>query len=204
MKSVIEKLIVKADSFLSKGNFLRALPLYQKILQHADASQGQLADAYSHAGECLINLGIFDEAEDYLRQALRIEPINALPHYLLGLALTKSSRISEAIFELRIAKKIMPDHSAVWRALGWALFVSGKTRLGERMMRKALTLNPKDIYTYCDLAVLYLNSFEDIKARRVLAEAEKVSPKNPILRDIRKVYRNFKVSNRKIETRTHF
>ncbi len=177
---------------MKKGGFLKALKVCKEILQRPDAGETELELAFGKAGECYFNLQIMAEAEDYFRQALRFNPFSARSHYLLGLTLSRMSRFRESVFELKTARQMLPGNPEVLRSLGFAMFLAGYPTAGERTIRKAIQLNPKDIYSYCDLAVLYINRYEYTKAEAVLKEAEKSVPNNETVRKVFLACRSFR------------
>lgn len=190
----------EAKGLSRKGNYLKALSLYKRVLQRREADDDDLAEAYAGAGHSLLSLGIFNEAEDYLRQALLFDPLDGGNHYLLGVTLSKLSRFHEAIFALRLAKDLEPKNAEVVRALGWAAFMTGKTRMGERLLRRAIQLGPQNIFSYCDLAVLYINSSQFEKAESILRKAERQSPKSPLVEEVLLALSSFKKVAREVDT----
>lgn len=186
-----KKIFQKAEGHLKKGQYLKALSFYQKLLQHPQVSLLGLEEAFIRGGECYLNLQIYNEAEDYLRQAAAFNPFNPEPHYYLGILYTKTARWAEAVFELKLARQQRPQEPAILRALGWALFLTGQSRAGERTLRRCLQLNEKDLYAYCDLAVLYLNTASLAKAEEIIAQAEKIAPDHPLLLSVKTACAHF-------------
>lgn len=188
----VKSLLQKAEGYLRRNQYLKALSVYQKILQEPQASPLDLEGAFNRAGECYLGLQIYNEAEDYLRQAAGFNPFNPEPHYYLGILYTKTSRWAEAVFELKLALQLRPKEPAILRALGWAFFLTGQSRAGEGALKRCLQINQKDLYAYCDLAVLYLNTAAFAKAEEVIAQAEKVAPRHPLLLNVKTVCSRFK------------
>lgn len=187
-----ETLFKKAEEYFHKSQWLKALAAYQKILQRPEVSPLGLEEAFVRAGECHLNLQIFGEAEDYFRQAAAINPYNPEPHYYLGVLFTKTSRWVEAVFELKLALQLHPQEPAILRALGWAFFLTGRGNAGEKLLRRCLKINQKDLFASCDLAVLYLNSAAFAKAEKVIADAEKIAPRHPLLLNVKAACSHFK------------
>lgn len=187
-----EKLFEGAEGHLKKGRYLKALSFYQKLLQHPQVSPPGLEEAFNRVGECYLNLQIYGEAEDYLRQAAALNPFHPEPHYLLGILFTKTARWAEAVFELKLARQLQPKEPTILRALGWALFLTGQGRAGERALKSCLQINQKDLYAYCDLAVLYLNTAAFAKAEETIAQAEKIAPRHPLLLSVKNACVHFK------------
>lgn len=196
----LAQFFTRAEKFLKKGKYLRSLSIYKNILQRPDADWPDLELAFSGAGECLLNLQILAEAEDYFRQALRLNPYDARYHYFLGLTLTRMSRFREAVFELKLAKQVLPKNPEILRSLGWAMFFMGNLSAGEKTLKQALEINPKDVLTYCDLAVIYINNYEYRKAEQIIATAEKLSPKDPLVKNVKLACRSFRKIGRDLKS----
>lgn len=198
----VESLLQKAEEYLKRNQYLKALSIYQKILQEPQASPLALEWAFNRAGECYLGLQIYNEAEDYLRQAAGFNPFNPEPHYYLGIVYTKTSRWIEAVFELKLALQLRPREPVILRSLGWALFLTGKSRAGERVLKRCLKLNEKDLYAYCDLAALYLNTAAFAKAEEVIEQAEKIAPRHPLLLNVKTACQHFKRLKGDLEKQT--
>lgn len=196
----LAQLFTQAEKFLKKGKYLRSLSIYKKILQLAESDWPELELAFCGAGECYLNLQILAEAEDYFRQAVRLNPFEARYHYFLGLTLTRMSRFREAVFELKLAKQVLPNNPEILRSLGWAMFFMGNLSAGEKTLKQALAINPKDVLTYCDLAVIYINNYEYRKAEQIITTAEKLSPKDPLVKNVKLACRSFRKIGRDLKS----
>lgn len=196
----LAQLFTQAEKFLKKGKYLKALSIYRKVLQRPDSDWPDLELAFSGAGEGYFNLQILAEAEDYFRQAIRLNPFEARYHYFLGLTLTRMSRFREAVFELKLAKQVLPKNPEILRSLGWAMFFMGNPLAGERTLKQALEINPKDVLTYCDLAVIYINNYEYRKAEQAIATAEKLSPQDPLVKNVKLACRSFRKIGRDLKS----
>ncbi len=184
MTEQLTELFKTARELFRKDQFLPSFSVYKKILQDQSADDSTLALAFTEAGECLLNLQIWNEAEDYLRQALELDSFSANVHYLLGTILSKSARFAEAAAHFQTASKITPNNAEIKRSLGWALFMSGRPQTGEQYLMEAIEINPKNAFVYCDLAVLQMNKGDYQKAESLLREARKRSPDDPFVEDV--------------------
>ena len=73
--------------------------------------------AYNALGNLLIELNKPDEAEEFLRQSLKIKPEQASIYHNLGVALQSLGRIDEAAAAFRKALKINPGLAEPYRHL---------------------------------------------------------------------------------------
>lgn len=182
MKKVTKKLFEKADFYTKKGNYQKAVACYELVLlDEKDKFVRELA--YWGAGECYLDLGLFEEAEEYLRKAVGLNPLEPNYHYLLGIAFSKRERFTEAILEFEEALKLAPDHPEILRGLGWATFMDGKLDQGRLLLERSLELDRENVLTLCDLAVVLMRGFQYQKARSLLQKAQEVEPNNPMVEE---------------------
>jgi tetratricopeptide (TPR) repeat protein len=136
------------DFYLSQGNFSQALSefgalsaRYQKdlpvrktyiqllVLSHRVDEASQLNDAILASApqdpESLILRGEIQNLQNHLddsiltiRQALRLDPGNAMGHYQLGVAFQKKGQPQQAEGEWHAAVRLRPDLQQAWSALG--------------------------------------------------------------------------------------
>jgi hypothetical protein len=89
-----------------------------------------------------------------LQDAVRQNPGDADAHYVLGQALGKQGRVSDAIDEFHAALRINPNDSRVHADLGVALCMAGQTDAGVTEMRTAISLQPDSPDTHYDLGAI--------------------------------------------------
>lgn len=151
-RSAAERLYLQGLAQLSRDDYARALPYFEKAAE-ADANY---AEAWYQAGYCLgvlgrhtealkasrqaarlrpewaatfVNIGAssyalaqYKEAVDAYRQAIRLDDDNAEIQYSLGLTFGKMNRSDEEILAYRRAIALKPDHVNSIERLGLALF----------------------------------------------------------------------------------
>ncbi len=108
--------------------------------------KGALAERQKH----------FEPAEDYFRQALEIDPSNAMVLNYLGYMLAdKGTKLPEAIKMIRKAVDLDPMNGAYLDSLGWAYFKMGQYELAEDNLRQAVTRDQTDPTVHEHLGDLY-------------------------------------------------
>ena len=108
--------------------------------------KGALAERQKH----------FEPAEDYFRQALDIDPSNAMVLNYLGYMLAdKGTKLPEAIKMIRKAVELDPMNGAYLDSLGWAYFKMGQYELAEDNLRQAVTRDQTDPTVHEHLGDLY-------------------------------------------------
>ncbi|MBC8165131.1 MAG: tetratricopeptide repeat protein [Bryobacteraceae bacterium] len=113
----------QTDPRLYLGLCLEALGKPDEALTHYLAAATQTAAAPKrssepalYAGAVLEKLGRLKEAENWLREAVRVP--SAPAEYRLALVLEKVEKPDEALEHLRSATKLAPDYPEAWLALG--------------------------------------------------------------------------------------
>jgi tetratricopeptide (TPR) repeat protein len=108
--------------------------------------KGALAERQKH----------FEPAEQYFRQALDIDPANAMVLNYLGYMLAdKGNRLPEALKMIRKAVQIEPMNGAYLDSLGWAYFKLGQYELAEENLRQAVQRDQTDPTVHDHLGDLY-------------------------------------------------
>jgi len=108
--------------------------------------RGALADREKH----------LEQAEPYFRQALELDPQNAMTLNYLGYMLAdKGIRLPEALKLIRKAVELEPMNGAYLDSLGWAYFKLGEYELAEQNLRQAVERDQTDPTVHDHLGDLY-------------------------------------------------
>jgi tetratricopeptide (TPR) repeat protein len=98
----------------------------------------------------------FEPAEQFFRQALQLDPNNAMVLNYLGYMLAdKGNRLPEALKMIRKAVEIEPMNGAYLDSLGWAYFKLGQYELAESNLRQAVERDQTDPTVHDHLGDLY-------------------------------------------------
>ncbi|HWB96465.1 MAG TPA: tetratricopeptide repeat protein [Bryobacteraceae bacterium] len=97
-----------------------------------------------------------DQAEQFFRQALELDPSNAMTLNYLGYMLAdKGIRLREALKLIRQAVDIEPMNGAYLDSLGWVYFKLGQYELAEDNLRQAVQRDQTDPTVHEHLGDLY-------------------------------------------------
>ncbi len=108
--------------------------------------RGALAERQKH----------LEPAEDFFRQALDVDPSNAMVLNYLGYMLAdKGSKLPEALKLIRKAVDQEPMNGAYLDSLGWAYFKMGQFELAEENLRQAVARDQTDPTVHEHLGDLY-------------------------------------------------
>ncbi len=131
-----EEALNKAAAFTSK----KEDKIYLLFLR------GALADREKH----------IEQAEPFFRQALDIDPTNAMTLNYLGYMLAdRGIRLQEALKLIHKAVEIEPMNGAYLDSLGWAYFKLGEYEMAEDSLRKAVERDQTDPTVHDHLGDLY-------------------------------------------------
>ena len=97
-----------------------------------------------------------EPAEQFFRQALDLDPNNAMVLNYLGYMLAdKGTRLPEALKMIRKAVELEPMNGAYLDSLGWAYFKLGQYELAEENLRQAVERDQTDPTVHEHLGDLY-------------------------------------------------
>ncbi|MGB8260044.1 MAG: tetratricopeptide repeat protein, partial [Terracidiphilus sp.] len=97
-----------------------------------------------------------EPAEQFFRQALDLDPDNAMTLNYLGYMLAdKGARLPEALKMIRKAVELEPMNGAFLDSLGWAYFKMGEYELAEENLRQAVDRDRSDPTVHDHLGDLY-------------------------------------------------
>ncbi len=98
----------------------------------------------------------YEPAEQFFRQALDLDPANAMTLNYLGYMLAdKGAQLPEALKLIRKAVEIEPMNGAYLDSLGWAYFKLGEYELAEENLRQAVERDHTDPTVHDHLGELY-------------------------------------------------
>ena len=151
-RAVAESLYSQGLGILSRDEFARALPYFEKAVeidsnyaeawyqagycygvlgQHANALKASKqaaklrpnwAETYVNIGASSFALGQYKDAVEAYRQATKLDASNADSQYALGLSLNKIGRPDEEILAYKRAIALKPDYASAFELLGLAYF----------------------------------------------------------------------------------
>jgi tetratricopeptide (TPR) repeat protein len=169
-----EEAFAKAETFTTKKED-RTYLLFLK---------GELAERQKH----------YEPAEQFFRQALEIDPSNAMTLNYFGYMLAdRGVRLPEALKLLRKADELEPMSGAYLDSLGWVYFKMGQYELSEENLRQAVERDQTDPSVHEHLGDLYEKTgrirLAAAQWQRSLSEYAKSAPADVEPADVAKVQR---------------
>ena len=105
---------------------------------------GQDSQQSTIAGKQWLDQQRYDEAIAAYRQAVRLEPQNALAHYGLGVAYSRKGENEQAIAAYREAIRLQPEHADAHYGLGVASERQGYDQVAMDAYRAVTRLRPAE------------------------------------------------------------
>src|SRR5204862_5986795 len=113
--------IEMADALIKAGNPQEALSLIAEMRKGGN----EQVELDVLQGKALRKLGLYDDADDILRGAIKHHPRSAAAHNELGLLLLERKQVDEALPELKAAAKQDPENPDFLNNYGFALITAG-------------------------------------------------------------------------------
>ncbi len=150
-----------AITYNELGEFKKAQEVFSLAAQFAHPTPGaldpyaagKLANEHYRLGNIYLDFGLYDDAIDEYRKALKLSPAFPDVHTKLGIALRYNGRYEEAILHFNKAKEINPAYGPAWVQLGLTYYMKGLTGLAVQEWEAALRQNPnlKDARYYLQI-----------------------------------------------------
>ena len=136
-----------AMAFDYRGDKRKAL-YYASFATDEDPS---FIEAYELTGRLLLENGDMEGAKKSFMEILSLEPDNISSHHMLGVIYSKEKKWVDAIQEWEIVLSIDPESDETLRELGCAIHLLGDGEKAEKLLHKALEINPENIQAKLDL-----------------------------------------------------
>ena len=129
------------------------------------------AEAYDLYGRLCMGLERYDDALALLQRAQELDP---LAHGLdIATALLRAGRYDEAISRAEEAVTVYGAQDRARATLGWAYFLSGRTREGLAELERAVALSPSNTLWLGQLGAAYARAGDHAKAHETLRDLER-------------------------------
>jgi tetratricopeptide (TPR) repeat protein len=169
-----QEALKKAEELKLTGDHEQAIKFLEDVL----VDDLNISKAYEEIADNFLSLKEFDKAILALEQAIKLDPISANAHYLLGFALSVKGDFDKSITELELADKIEPNHPEILRCLGWSYFNAQDRTTGIIVLERARYMSPNDALILSDLGVCYLNNKAFEKAEEIFNHILEIEPNN--------------------------
>jgi tetratricopeptide (TPR) repeat protein len=172
--SLTDRLITRADSHLSAGNYSQALSLLQQVLRLAELPAATLQATHEAMAEAHHGLKNLRRARRHLHAARALAPESAHLHCRLGQLHEEDEQhgdLDRAVKHYRKAVELSPDEAEYHHALGRALFQTGKKKRGLTELAKAVEMAPDSVEYLREQALRLVDAGRVTLARRLVRAA---------------------------------
>jgi tetratricopeptide (TPR) repeat protein len=125
--------VEQALDYYQNGNHEAAHALYARML----ADEPNNHEVLYMLSLCRQKQGQLDNAADYLRQAIELQPSSSLFHYSMGGLNMRLGHIEEARESYRQAAELSPNEAKAWLGYGYALLTLGRLEEADEALRTA-------------------------------------------------------------------
>ena len=134
---------------------------------------------YSELGIYYLEKGLVDNAIDYFKIAIRLQPSNPDYYNNLGSAYAKKGRLDKASEQFKSALHHNPQHLGSLYNLGLAYSDSGMMEMAIHYYQTVLRLNPRHVKALNSLGIIYGRQGMAAKAIVYFQAALKLEPDDP-------------------------
>ncbi|GBE03063.1 TPR repeat-containing protein YrrB [bacterium BMS3Bbin06] len=150
-----------AITYNDLGEFSKAQEIFSLAAQVAHPAPGaldpfaagKLANEHFRIGNIYLDFGLYDDAIDEYRKAIKLSQRFPDVHTKLGVALRNKGLYEDAIIHFNAAKEINPGYGQAWIQLGLTYYMKGLSGLAVEEWENALEMNPdlKEAKNYLQL-----------------------------------------------------
>jgi choline-sulfatase len=157
------------------GEYDKAMPWLQKAVELTPDS----VEAHYELGAALGEMGDWVGSAKQLEAAVAQDPGSDEMHFYLGSAYEEIDRIGDAVKQYQAALDINPDNFRANLLLGRLLAMQDRPKEAEPLLQKAVKLDPQSADAHKFLGNVYTVLGDEEKARRELAEAQRLKAMEP-------------------------
>ncbi len=161
----------KALSLKMSGEHEKAIKILEMLLLN-DFDNNEL---WEEIADNQLSLNRNDLALSASKMAIQIAPKSPNAQYLTGFAYSRMFKWEESIEHLEKAEELFPNHPEILRCLGWGLYHNDRKQNGIAIMSRSAMIEESP-HTLIDLAVLYMQEKEYLKAFSCAQKAYMVNP----------------------------
>jgi tetratricopeptide (TPR) repeat protein len=159
-----EKLLLEANSLLSKGDFQKALKLYRELI----GSDPQNALAYQNASVALGDLGNYHEALGMSEKAIEVDSSLVIPHITMAYIHDKLGNKEQSRKEAELALAKDPEMPEALSCMGIFSLMDNRFDDAKRYLEKAVKIKPSFYLAQDYLARVYQSSDSKQLFRQIL------------------------------------
>ncbi len=157
------------------GRIAEALTIYRQAL----AADSDNADLLSLAGAAYVNLRLWNEAQQHLEAAVRLNPRHAAAHENLGVLWAAQKQYALAVDSFRQAAQHNPASAGTWLNLAHALVRAGDNPQALHAFDRAVALDPNLLKAQQERARLSREAGRAVELLDALRAIARLQPNDP-------------------------
>jgi FimV-like protein len=162
-------------AFFRAGYYDEAISWFQQVV----SKYPEYAAAYYNLGTLYLNKGLLPQAEENLRRAAELRPLDASAWNNLGMVAAQEGRQEEAIKFFQEAIRQNPQHVIALENLGKLYHDSGQVQEARKSFESALSIDPQNPEVNYHLGMLFAQQDDTGQARAYLLKAIRLRPIYP-------------------------
>ena len=177
-----------AEFFRKRKQYGKSLEWYDKVLQ----IDPDYAQAYAGKGDVLFRLKRYEEAIEFLRQAIALEPtMSTVPtlRTLIGEAAQALGWLEVAGEQYGLILEDDPSHLAAIDHLAKVRYEQGRYEDALKLYRKRLAIDPDHANTYTNLGIVFYKTNRLKEAKANLKRALSLDPTAPMAQAVLELIR---------------
>jgi tetratricopeptide (TPR) repeat protein len=174
-------LSTQAHGLLAAGRLEAAAVLVDRL----ERDHAGVPETWLLAGRLQLLRKEFGGAEQSLRRLLQLDPQSTQGLFQLGMVMLGQNRFTEAAEIFQQATLLKRDFGPAYFNRAFALGRNGQWRDAVAPFQECIKYNPEYLQAYLLLADVHLQLGETLRAIEVLDQAERLSPGDPRLAEVR-------------------
>ncbi|MBO0721114.1 MAG: tetratricopeptide repeat protein [Blastocatellia bacterium] len=181
-QSTLAQILERANMSLERGDLAAAAEQLEQALTRHESPQN-LAELYKRLALVEYLLQRFDRFDEHLREAIRLNPLDADARYQLGRRFFEEKRYREAMSEFQEALRLQPSHYKAHYYAGLVHKGENDTESAKREFQAAVeiveSIKAHYAWPFTDLGELLVEEGDYERGVGWLYRATRIDPKSP-------------------------
>lgn len=147
----LDSYIILAESYMNLDDEEKCLETYKRATEHAETSER----FFISRGLALQYFKRWEEAEEYFKQAIELEPENFFPYFGLSVSYLKTGKEEEALEVMYKVTELNPDHTTTLYNLGQHFFKKKDYKKAVEYFLRAINSSNDAKHIYFNIANCY-------------------------------------------------
>jgi len=159
------------EAWFASAEFADGVAAAETKLRKAIELNPNYAKGYEKLSDLMFETGRLEEAELFAKKGIALDPLSWGVRVSLAQTFEATGRFDEAETQYRRAIEIDPSNVSPSYLAMFEAYVRGRLALGVTLQEKAVKLDPDNAYEVGQLAMMYLDLEDDVRAAELLDDA---------------------------------